>query len=146
MNKWDERWLCMAELVASWSKDMSRKVGAVIVDDRKVVLSIGYNGFPRGVDDTIEHRHKKGLKYQYTAHAEANAIANAAANGTRLLGSTIYITLPPCADCARLIIQSGISKVVIRAITLEQVPSKYVNDLVHVQYMFQESNVIFTGE
>jgi dCMP deaminase len=110
-SKWHKRWMDMACLVATWSKDMSRKVGAVIVDDHQRVVSLGWNGFPRGVNDDVQSRHEKPTKYLYSAHGEQNAISNAAANGARLRGCVIYSTLYPCADCARMIIQSGITKV-----------------------------------
>lgn len=109
---WDERWLSLATLVASWSKDRSRKVGAVIVDDRQNLLAIGWNGFPRGVDDDVEERHERPIKYEFTEHAERNAIFNAAASGVGLIGSTIYLQWYPCSDCSRGIVQSGISNVV----------------------------------
>jgi dCMP deaminase len=99
-------------LVASWSKDTNTKVGAVIVDTDNIVLSMGYNGFPRGCDDTKEDRYEKPIKYLYTEHAERNALYHAARHGVSLKGCTLYVTLFCCADCARGIIQSGITKVV----------------------------------
>ena len=113
---WDDRFMGLARHVASWSKDRSTKVGAVIVDDRQRVLGLGYNGFPRGVNDDVEDRHERPAKYQWTEHAERNAIFNSV--GT-LDFCTIYIPWYPCADCARAIIQCGIKKVV--AIRPEQV-------------------------
>jgi len=109
---WDNRWLQMAKLIATWSKDQSRKTSAVIVDDRNVLVSIGWNGFPRGLDDDAMERHTRPAKYAWTEHAERNAIYNAAANGHKLRGCTMFMPWYPCADCARAIIQSGISVVV----------------------------------
>lgn len=109
---WDNRWIDMAFLVASWSKDRSRKVGAVIVDDRQVVVSLGWNGFPRGIHDHIDARHERPAKYLWTEHAERNAFYNAAANGAATQGCILYSVLYPCADCARAIIQGGIKRVV----------------------------------
>lgn len=111
-KKWDKKFSDLSELVASWSKDTSRGVGSVIVDEDNRVLSVGYNGFPRGVDDTIESRYERPAKYLYTEHAERNAIFSAARNGVALKGSVIYSTLYPCADCARAIIQSGVTTVI----------------------------------
>lgn len=111
-SSWDMRWMALAELVAQWSKDRSRKAGAVIVDDRNVVLSLGWNGFPRKIDDDVEERHERPVKYLWTEHAERNAIYNAAANGFKCLGSKMYLNWYPCVPCARAIIQSGISKLV----------------------------------
>ena len=112
LTKWDERFFELAQLVAQWSKDESRKVGCVIVDQQKIVLSLGYNGFPRGIDDKIESRKQRPLKYFFTEHAEKNAIFNAASVGRNLKGSTLYCTLFPCAECAKAIIQSGISEII----------------------------------
>lgn len=121
MSKWRDRWMSMARLVAGWSTDPNRKVGAVVVDGRQVLLSMGWNGMPRGVRE-FDHpelpkgryntRWERPRKYLFVTHAEGNAIANAAATGRSLIDATIYVTLPPCADCAKLIIQSGIGKVV----------------------------------
>ena len=112
MNNWDSRWLALAELVASWSKDRSRKQGAVIVDYRNTVVSLGWNGFPRGVNDNGNERHERPAKYLWTEHAERNAIYNAASTGAKLKGCRIYCTLYPCADCARAIIQSGMNLII----------------------------------
>ena len=112
-NKWHKRFLEAANLFAGWSKDKSTKVGAVIVGNKKEIRAIGYNGFPRGVDDNIDERHERPIKYEYTEHAERNAVYNACYTGTSLDGCTMYVTHLPCADCARAIIQSGIKTVVI---------------------------------
>lgn len=92
------------------SKDRSTKVGALILDDDKTPLGWGYNGFPRNSNDNAEDRHQRPLKYIWTEHAERNAIYNAARAGHRLLGGSMYVTMAPCPDCARGIIQSGIKK------------------------------------
>lgn len=105
--------MAMADLVATWSKDRSTQVGCVIVDAyERRILSVGYNGFPRGVDDDVEDRHERPAKYAWTEHAERNAIFNAASLGVRLSESTIYMPWFPCVDCARAIIQAGILTVV----------------------------------
>lgn len=109
---WDARWQALTNLIASWSKDRSTKVGAVIVDDRQTVLAVGWNGFPRGINDDIDARHERPIKYKWTEHAERNAIYNAAARGISLDGSAIYTTLMPCADCTRGIIQSNIYSII----------------------------------
>jgi dCMP deaminase len=98
----------MARLVATWSKDRSRTCGAVIVDDRNVVVALGWNGFPRGVDDDVDARHERPAKYLWTEHAERNAIYNAAACGHATRGCTMILPWYPCADCARAIIQAGL--------------------------------------
>jgi dCMP deaminase len=111
MTNWDKRWMDMAKLVATWSKDRSRTCGAVIVDDRNVLVSIGWNGFPRGLKAEVDERHERPAKYKWTEHAERNAIYNAAANGHPTRGCSIYLPWYPCADCARAIIQSGLKTV-----------------------------------
>ena len=133
---WDTRWMDLAKLVASWSKDKSTKVGAVIVDRRNVILAIGWNGFPRYVDDDVEERHERPIKYKWTEHAERNAIYNAASKGIEVLDSTIYIPWYPCADCARAIIQSGIVEVVV--IEPDWDDERWGDDFKMVKEMFDE--------
>jgi dCMP deaminase len=109
---WDRRWLDLATLIGSWSKDRSRGVGCVFVGSANQILSTGYNGLPRGIDDDIDERHERPEKYDWTEHAERNAIFNAARTGTALEGSVAYTSLFPCVACARAIIQVGGSTVV----------------------------------
>lgn len=109
LTAWDKRYICMAELISTWTKDKSRGVGAVIVNGKNRVVSIGFNGFPTGIKDDIEERHLKPIKYKFTEHAERNAIYNTTSS---LNGCKIYVTLFPCPDCARAIIQTGIVEVV----------------------------------
>jgi dCMP deaminase len=109
MNKWDQRFLDLAEHVALWSKDPRTKVGAVIVDEKKRVVSVGYNGFPRGVFDFDDRYEDRPTKHLFVAHAERNALDNAP---LMVDGCTIYVPLLPCNECAKSIIQKGITKVV----------------------------------
>lgn len=109
MTKWDQRFLELAALIATWSKDPSTQVGAVIVDENRRVVGVGYNGFPRGVDDSAHRYATKHLKYEMVVHAEANAILNA---GRPVDGCTLYATFFPCPRCASLLIQSGIKRIV----------------------------------
>lgn len=113
-EKWDKRFLEMADVYAGWSKDPSSKIGVVIVDpESHRVLSGGYNGFPRGVLDTPDRLNDRETKYRFTVHAEQNAIYNATLNGVPLKGSTLYCSgLPTCSECAKAIIQVGITRVV----------------------------------
>jgi dCMP deaminase len=106
-SEWWHNWFFgLADHVASASKDPSTKVGAVIVRPDRTIASVGYNGFPRGVEDVYTTRDAKLLR---TVHAEANAILSA---HETLIGYTIYVTpLHPCANCAAYIIQSGIKEV-----------------------------------
>jgi dCMP deaminase len=98
--------------ISGWSKDRSRRVGAVIVGPDNEVRATGYNGFPRDVDDDVPARHQRPAKYAWTEHAERNAIYNAARVGVSTHGCTIYVPWYPCMECARAIVQSGISLMV----------------------------------
>ncbi len=123
MDKWDKRFIDMAEVVGSWSScyQENRHVGAVIVKD-KHVLATGYNGAPAGVTsckDKCECLRKKlnipsGTRHElcFAVHAEQNAIAQAARFGISVEGATIYVTHQPCTICTKMIINSGIKKVI----------------------------------
>lgn len=106
MNNWNNYFLEIAKIVASKSKDTT-KVGAVIVNEKKEIVSTGYNGFPKNFPEK-EENWKKPLKYDYVIHAEANAILFAK---TDITNCSIYVTLSPCHECAKLIANSGIKKV-----------------------------------
>lgn len=110
--KWDARFLSLAAHIADWSKDPSTRCGAVIVDPDRQIVSVGYNGFARGVEDTPERLAVREVKYRLVVHAERNALLFA---GRKLTGCTLY-THPfgTCASCAAMVIQSGISRVVSR--------------------------------
>lgn len=139
MTAWDARMMALAGYVAGWSKDRSTQVGCVIVGPRNDVRAIGYNGFPRGCDDDAEHRHERPLKYRWTEHAERNAVYNAAAVGTPLAECRIYIPWYPCADCARAIIQVGITEVI--AIEPKWDDERWGYDFAVTREMFQECGV-----
>lgn len=109
LNKWDHRFLGLASFIAGWSKDPSTKVGAVITKGNKIV-SVGYNGFAHGVEDTDARLNEREVKYKLVVHAEPNAIITAKQD---LTGCTMYVwPLMPCHACASLIAQAGITKVV----------------------------------
>ena len=96
-----------------FSRDPSTKVGALLLAPRSLeILSMGYNGMPRGIDDSIPERQARPAKYLYTEHAERNALYNANRRGIQLEGAIAIATLCPCADCARGFIQSGIAGLV----------------------------------
>lgn len=111
---WDEYFMGVAVLSAKRSKDPNTQVGACIVNDRNKIMTVGYNGFPIGCDDDVFPWERTGdeleTKYPYVCHAELNAILNS--RGTNLEGCRIYVTLFPCNECAKAIIQSGIKEVV----------------------------------
>ncbi len=111
---WDAYFMSIALLSAMRSKDPSTQVGACIVNDKKRIVSVGYNGFPTGCSDDIfpwtKGNDVEDSKYLYVTHAELNAILNC--RGVNLEGNTIYVTHFPCNECSKAIIQSGISKVI----------------------------------
>ena len=112
-HKWEGRMIGEAKRWASYSKDPSTKVGAVIYHPtRNSIVTTGYNGFPRGTLDDPELYADKSRKYPRVVHAEANAIVDAAYQGKSTSGMYLAITHPPCADCAGIIIQAGIRYIV----------------------------------
>ncbi len=110
---WDEYFMGVAKLSAMRSKDPNTQVGACIVNQKKRIVGIGYNGFPYGIDDDKYPWESDGeflnTKYPYVVHAEPNAILNSTVS---LDGASLYVTLFPCHECAKLIIQSGIREIV----------------------------------
>ena len=138
MDKWDKRFLDLAELVSTWSKDPSTKVGACITDHQNRVISHGYNGFPRGVNDCEEILNDREKKYQRVIHAEPNAILFAERD---LTGCTIY-TYPfqPCNACTTLIIQSGIKRVVAPTASAE-LKERWKESMAVAEEMFEEAGV-----
>lgn len=110
-SKWDARFLALATHIAQWSKDPSTKVGAVIVRPDKTICSVGFNGFPAGMEDKTEWYEDRNEKYPRTIHAEMNALLFAR---ERVKGYTLYTwPLAPCADrCAVHLIQAGIARFV----------------------------------
>ncbi|MFI3241992.1 MAG: deaminase [Alphaproteobacteria bacterium] len=113
-DKWNIRFMELALVFATWSKDTSTKTGAVVIGPDKEIRATGYNGFVRGVDDDKAERYERPTKYDFFEHAERNAVYNACLTGTTLKGCTMYASHPPCTDCARAIIQSGIKRVYTR--------------------------------
>lgn len=134
LKKWDLRFLEMARNAASWSKDPSTKVGAIIVDDDKRVISVGYNGFPKGVrdDERLDDRQEK---YKIIVHAERNALLFA---NTNVKNCHIY-TYPflPCSVCAGMIIQAGIKRVV----SVKNNNLRWQQDFKVSRKMFQEAEI-----
>ncbi len=109
MEKFDQSYLEMASVWAQNSYCKRRKVGALLVKD-KMIISDGYNGTPSGFENICED--ENGITKPYVLHAEANAITKVAKSGNNSLGATLYVTAAPCLECAKLIIQAGISRVV----------------------------------
>ena len=150
-HKWDLRFLELAELVASWSKDPSTKVGAVIVGPGGEIRSTGFNGFSRGVEDTDERLNNREEKLALVVHAEMNAILNAARFGTRLEGCTMYVAAmdqsgavwggPPCTRCSLDVIQAGISTVV--SLPFKTGLSTWADDVAFANLLLREAGVTY---
>jgi dCMP deaminase len=111
MTDWDARFLLLARHIAQWSKDPSTKVGCVVVGPDREIRSTGFNGFPRGIQDSAERLQDRERKYPLVCHAEENAIMHAARIGVALKGCVAYVTWPPCTRCARSLVQAGISEI-----------------------------------
>lgn len=109
MEKFDARYIDMAQVWAKNSYCKRRQVGALLVKDR-MIISDGYNGTPSGFENVCED--ENGVTKPYVLHAEANAITKVAKSGNSSAGATLYVTAAPCVECAKLIIQAGIIRVV----------------------------------
>ena len=134
LKKWDLRFIEMARNAASWSKDPSTQVGAIIVDDDKRVISVGYNGFPKGVTDD-ERLDDREEKYKMIVHAERNALLFA----NKDVKNCNLFTYPfmPCSVCAGMVIQAGIKRVV----TVRNNNARWQKDFVVSRQMFKEAEV-----
>lgn len=133
---WNNWFIGLAQYVSTASKDPSTKVGAVIVDSERRVVSLGYNGFPRGISDTEERLNNRDIKYKIIIHAERNALLF---SRSCIKGCTIY-TYPmmPCAVCASMIIQSGIKKVV----APKSDNPRWIQDMEISTKLFEEAGVV----
>jgi len=134
---WDARFLRLAQHVADWSKDPSTKVGAVLARG-KFIISLGYNGFPPGVEDLPERLNSREVKYKMTLHAEENAILTARQD---LTGCTMYTwPMQPCAPCTAKIIQAGIKRIVAPPPSEDHL-SRWGEDFKLSQEMRQEAGI-----
>ena len=139
-EKWDKRYINLVKEVATWSKDPSSKIGSIVVSSGGSVLAQGYNGFPRGIEDREDRLNDRSVKYDYMVHAEMNSIYNATYNGECLVDSTIYIYgLPVCHECAKAIIQVGISRVV--SIRTKELSPKWKDSCTIALDLFEEAGV-----
>lgn len=139
--KWDKRFLDLAKFISQWSLDPSTKIGAVLVRENKSVISVGYNGFPIGVNDDKSRYDDRETKYSIVVHGEANAILFARES---LNGATLY-TYPfaSCSRCAGLVIQSGIKRCVAPKLDLTtDLGQRWDSSLILTRQMFQEAGVI----
>ena len=138
-NKWDQRFLHLASHISDWSKDPSTKVGCVVVGADREIRSTGFNGFPRGIEDTSERLEDRNQKYPLICHAEENAIMHAARVGVSLKGCVAYVTWPPCTRCARSLLQAGVIEVVFPENI--DVPERWVADFDMSMSMMTEAGL-----
>ena len=141
---WHSRFINLAKEYSSWSKDPSTQVGAVAIDpNTRRVLSGGYNGFPRGIVDSDERLNNRDLKHSLVVHAEMNLIYNATRSGISLEGSHLYVWgLPVCSECAKGIIQTGVS-VVFVAESCVNIKPFWVESWQKTKSMLMEAGVRF---
>lgn len=139
MSKWDRRFLELAAHIAGWSKDPSTKVGCIIVGEDREIRSTGFNGFPRGIDDSLERLSNREQKYPLICHAEENAIMHAARIGVSLKGCTAYVTWPPCTRCSRSLIQAGVDEIVYPEDS--EVPERWVDEISLSMSMLGEAGI-----
>lgn len=110
-NKWKNRFIDVAVQASTWSRDPSTKVGAILVDPlSNTIEATGFNGFPRGVEDSDERYNDRPTKYAMVVHAELNAVIQA---GKEARGAWMFCTLFPCSECAKAIIQSGVERILV---------------------------------
>jgi len=109
---WHEYYINLLDPIAAKSKDPNTKVGCIVVGPDNEIRATGYNSFPRGINDSIPARLERPEKYLWIEHAERNAIYNAARTGAALKDCRLYVSLIPCMDCARGIVQAGITEVI----------------------------------
>ncbi len=139
--RWNEYFINIAHQVKLKSKDEKTQIGVVIVGKDNEIVSTGYNSFPRGINDDLSERQERPEKYFWFEHAERNAIYNAARIGVSTMGTTMYMTCDlSCADCARAIINSGVSKVVFSR-TAKQWPEIWQESSKRSLQMFYEAGV-----
>jgi dCMP deaminase len=136
---WDQWYVELAGFVAQRSRDPSTKVGAIIVRPDRTVASIGFNGFPRGIEDKPELLANRDEKYKRVVHAEMNAILTAR---EPLIGYTMYLSLMPCERCAVHVIQAGLARVVAKAPTPEQA-DRWADAMATACALFAEAGVEF---
>jgi len=111
IDNWDEFFMRHVYLVGSKSKDKSTQIGAILVRDG-TIISEGYNGICRKVNDTIKERNERPEKYHWYEHGERNAVYNCARNGISTSGAIMFTNYPPCTDCARAVVQSNVKEIV----------------------------------
>ena len=138
-SNWDTRYLALAWHFGTWSKDPSRQIGAVAIGSKGEIIAQGYNGFPRGIEDTDERYEVREEKYKYVVHAEMNCIYNAASNGVSLKDSTVYVHgLPACNECAKGLIQVGVKRVMAFS---KDTPERWIESNKLTEELFKEAGI-----
>lgn len=138
-SNWDTRYLALAWHFGTWSKDPSRQIGAVAIGPKGEIIAQGYNGFPRGIEDTDERYEVREEKYKYVVHAEMNCIYNAASNGVSLKDSTVYVHgLPACSECAKGLIQVGVKRVMAFS---KDTPERWIESNKLTEELFEEAGI-----
>lgn len=138
---YDDYFMNMAYLCSMKSKDQSTKIGAVVVGPDREIRSTGFNSFPRNINDDIQSRQERPEKYMFMAHAERNAIYNAARMGITLKDCTLYTPGYPCSGCAIACIQAGIKEVVLDLDWNDEIPEKWDKEHIISKQMFEENGI-----
>jgi dCMP deaminase len=142
-TKWDLHYLNLAKEISTWSKDPSTKIGAVAVGKHGQILATGYNGFPRGIEDSVDRLTNRETKYSYMIHGEMNCIYNATLTGVSLDNATLYVHgLPVCSECAKGVAQVGIKKVF--ACHPATISSKWEQSNILTKSIFEEIGIDYT--
>lgn len=137
---WDEYFMTISYLVANRSKDCRTKIGTVLVKDNNII-STGYNNFPRMVKDLPERYEDRETKYKFVSHSESNSITTAARLGISTLGSTCYTFGIPCSECAKTLIQGGVSEIVLHQNWPDMTHSIWLESVKISKIMFEEAGV-----
>ena len=140
MTNWPARYISLAEYISQWSKDPSTKVGAVLFRKDGSIISMGYNGFPRGCSDDPMLLEDRDIKLKMTIHAEENALLAAGRNGTSLEGACVAVTRHPCSSCAAKLSQAGIRQVYY--IGDDDFEERWADDVALARHMFNQLGVL----
>ena len=138
---WDRWYLGLCDYIATASKDPSTKVGSVIIDDKRRIVSTGYNGFPRGIEDSMQRLENREIKYKLVRHAEANSLSFSQRND--LSGCTLYTSLSPCSACASTLIQHFVSRVVFLRPS-DKILERWLEDFKLAYEILREANIEIT--
>ena len=135
---WHQRFLELARHISLWSKDPSTKCGAIIVDEFGTVVSQGYNGFPRGMSDSIERYADRDFKYDHVIHAEMNAIVNAK---QAIDGHYLYVwPMLPCIRCAAMVAQTNVKMVIAPKLT-DELAERWGDSVLKTKRLFDEAGI-----